>query len=80
MRLRVGIIRPRLVKPFDVELRGQGFTRTVRVHPRGRTSVLVQLTIPLSHTPSGKVTARIDAGDAVIETRERNNSVRSRVR
>lgn len=79
VRLRVRISKPRLVKPFDVEFRGQGFTRTVHVRPRGRTSVLVQLTIPLSHVPSGKVTARIDAGDVVLETRERNNTLRARV-
>jgi len=79
VRLRVRISKPRLVKPFDVEFRGQGFTRTVHIRPRGRTSVLVQLTIPLSHQPSGNVTARIDTGDAVLETRARNNTVRARI-
>jgi hypothetical protein len=51
----------------------------VRVRPRNRTSVLIEVTIPLAHAPSGKVTARIDPGDAVIETRERNNTLTSAV-
>lgn len=80
VHLRVIIRRPKLAKPFDVEIRGQDFTRTIRVLPRGRTSVLIQLTLPLSHTPSGKVIARIDPEDAVIETRERNNTPSARVR
>lgn len=82
LTVRVGVLitRPRLVKPFDVEIRGLDFARTVRVRPRGRTSVLIQLTIPLQHMPSGKVVARIDPGDVVIETRERNNTPSARIR
>lgn len=79
VRLRIRIARPRLARPFDVELRGEGFARTVRVLPRGRRSVLVRLTIPLSHAPAGKLTARIDAGHAMLEARERNNTVRAQI-
>lgn len=79
MRLRIRITRPRLVRAFDVQLRGPGFTRTVRVRPHGRASVLVRLTMPLSRTATGKLTARIDTGNAVTETRERNNTVRARI-
>jgi hypothetical protein len=78
--LRVQISRPRLVTPFDVEISGPDFTRTVRVRPRGRSTVLVELTIPLSDPTSGRVVARIDPGDAVTEARERNNTVSARTR
>jgi hypothetical protein len=80
IRLRVHISRPRLVTPFDVEISGPDFTRTVRVRPRGRWTVLVELTIPLSDPTSGRVVARIDPGDAVTEAREHNNTVSARIR
>jgi hypothetical protein len=80
VRVQVLVTRPRLVQPFDVKIRGQNFTRTVRVRPRGRTSVLVKLSIPLSHAPTGRVTATIDSGDAVSEFRERNNAASAAIR
>jgi hypothetical protein len=73
VRLRVLINRPKLVKPFDVEIRGRDFIRTLRLRPRGRNSVLIRLTIPLAQTPLGRIVTRVDAGDVVLETRERNN-------
>jgi hypothetical protein len=80
VRLRVHISRPRLMKPFEVQVSGQDFSRTARVNPRGRRAVLVELTIPLSTEPHGRVVAKIDPGDLVTEARERNNRVSARIR
>jgi uncharacterized repeat protein (TIGR01451 family) len=78
--LRLRIFKPRLVQPFDVELRGRGFTRTVRVAPHGRSRVTLELSIPLSESPAGtRVVARIDPGKKVLEAHERNNTAVARV-
>ncbi len=78
--LRLRIFKPKLVHPFDVELRGRDFTRTVRVAPHGRSRVTLELSIPLSESPAGtRVVARIDPGKKVLEARERNNTAVARV-
>jgi hypothetical protein len=78
--LRLRISKPKLVQPFDVELRGPDFTRTVRVAPHGRSRVTLELSIPLSESPAGtRVAARIDPGKKVLEARERNNTAVARV-
>jgi uncharacterized repeat protein (TIGR01451 family) len=78
--LRLRILKAKLVQPFDVELRGRDFTRTVRVAPHGQSRVTLKLSIPLSESPAGtRVVARIDPGKKVLEARERNNTAVARV-
>jgi DNA-binding beta-propeller fold protein YncE len=78
--LRIRILKPRLAKPFDVELAGDDFARTIRIRPRGRSHVNVNLWIPLDTSPVGsRVTAHLDPGKDVLEARERNNARSARV-
>jgi hypothetical protein len=79
--LRIRVVNPKLARPFDVELRGADFSRTIRVRPRGRSHVNVDLWLPLGESAvNTRVVARLDPGKNVLEARERNNSASTRVR
>jgi hypothetical protein len=77
--LRIRIRRPAWAGAFTVRISvpSRDVSKTVRVRPHGRTSVSLRTLLP-GACGAPRVVARLDAGDRVRESNERNNVVWAR--
>ena len=78
--INLRLVRPRYASPFDVRVSAPalGIVRTVRVVPRGRTRIVVRVTLVGACT-APRIVARIDAGNRIREANEHNNTLVARV-